>query len=105
MTAWEDPLGHRRIGGRNMLYSSQAQEQGRQLRAVTLGANFVLCFALNSKPLCSRATTFLGQPANGKTMVRPSPEDKHGSKPWEFLKFGVLKLCCVLEIKKLGHGR
>lgn len=44
-------------------------------------------------------------PAKGKSLVRTSPGEKHGSMLWESLKFGILKLSHMPEIRILDTVR
>ena len=45
----------------------------------------------------------MGSLSLAKCTVRPSPEEQSASLEWKSLKFGVLKLSHVPEIKKLGY--
>ena len=73
---------------------------GKSLRAVSPGANFLLCFAINWKPLHGCGTAFLGLTSKGKRAGSPSSRRIAQVWPWESIKFRVLKLSCVPEINK-----
>ena len=67
-----NPQGHKNSGTN----SSQAQEWGNKLRAAALGASFLLCVAINCKPLGSHGTAFLGQTSKGQKWEETLPGRK-----------------------------
>ena len=105
VTAWsEDPMG--------------CKKNGRHLSAARFPGMGVWKLAENSESVCwlsslcchklwttaGLSNSFSG---TGPTKVRSwwdHPwENEHGSETWKSLKFGVLKLRSMHEIKKLGH--
>lgn len=105
VTAWsEDPLGYEK----NRWYLNNAPFPGpgagkpAENSESRCRVSALCCHKQQTAAQSSHRFPRSG-PAKGRSVGRPSVEGTARSVPWESLKFGVLKLSCVPEIKTLSH--